>query len=196
MPDPTHIIPEPLAGLTLSATLRKLDPTLSWSAAKKLITTRRLLVNDTLATNDARRLSPGDRLTILAEPFAAPRDPTIRILHLDPDVIVIDKPPHVVTQRPDQERDLSPEKKTLQPTRPPQPPPLPPPPPAQKPRPPPQKKPPPPPPRQPRPKPPPPPPHPYPFVPRPPPRPRHLRPDAVRPLPPRPRSFHRFVHAS
>ena len=117
MPDVAYPpLPEPLAGLTLSATLRKLDPTLSWSAAKKLITTRRLLVNDTLCTNDARRLAVGDRVTVLAEPFVGPRVPAIRILHLDPDVIVIEKPPHVVTQRPDQERDLSDEKKALQPT--------------------------------------------------------------------------------
>ena len=117
MADPTYTIPPALAGETLSATLRKLDPALSWSAAKRLITGRRVAVNDTLATNDARRLAEGDRVTILAEAAApVPREQSVRLLHIDPDVVVVDKPARILSHRPDEEKDFSDERKAQQPT--------------------------------------------------------------------------------
>lgn len=117
MPDPTHTIPPALAGQTLSATLRQLDGTLSWSAAKRLITSRRVLVNDTLATNDARRVSDGDRVTILDEPQApVPREQSVRLLHIDADVVVVEKPARVLSHRSGEEKDFSEERKAQQPT--------------------------------------------------------------------------------
>lgn len=117
MADPTYTIPPASAGATLSAALRQLDTTLSWSGAKRLITTRRVMVNDTLATNDARRVAAGDRVTILAEAAApVPREQSVRLLHIDPDVVVVEKPARVLSHRPDEEKDFSDERKAQQPT--------------------------------------------------------------------------------
>ncbi|HZZ44464.1 MAG TPA: RluA family pseudouridine synthase [Tepidisphaeraceae bacterium] len=117
MPDSRHTISADLAELTLSATLRKLIPSLSWSGAKKLIVNRHVLVNNVLATNDARRLAINDEVKIFAEPNApVMQSRSIRMLHIDPDLVVVEKPPHIVTQRPDAEKDLPEEKKLLQPT--------------------------------------------------------------------------------
>jgi 23S rRNA pseudouridine1911/1915/1917 synthase len=111
-----HQVPDELAGETLSAALRRLDSSLSWSAAKRLVTGRRVLVNDALSTNDARRVGAGDRVTILDEPREAGVHRAVRLLHIDPDVVVVEKPAGVLSLRPDEERGFSEEKKALQPT--------------------------------------------------------------------------------
>lgn len=117
MPARTITISADLAGQTLAAALRRLVPELSWSAAKRLIVTRRVLVNGTLCLNDARRLGDGDVLTIHEQSLApVKREHDIRILHIDPDLIVIDKPAGVVTLRRDEESGFSDERKELQPT--------------------------------------------------------------------------------
>lgn len=117
MSNAAHKVSADLEGETLAAGLRRLGGNLSWSVVKKLIAGRKVLVNGALATNDARRLKTGDELTVLQEPYAqVVREQEIRLLHIDPDLVVVDKPPFIVSQRPDQERNLSEEKKALQPT--------------------------------------------------------------------------------
>jgi 23S rRNA pseudouridine1911/1915/1917 synthase len=115
--DQTFTIPPELDGHALPAALRKLAPSLSWSQAKRAISGRRVEINSTLCLNGARRLKAGDLLTLLAESRPpVPREQSVRILHIDPDVIVIDKPPGVITVRPRDEEGFTDEQRDVQPT--------------------------------------------------------------------------------
>lgn len=110
-------VPDALEGQTLAAVLRRWQPEMSWSVAKRMIVTRRVTVNGTLCLNDARRLRAGEEVTLLEEPGApVPREHDVRVLRIDPDLIVIDKPAGVITLRRDEERDMSPQRKSLQPS--------------------------------------------------------------------------------
>lgn len=112
----TFTISPDLAGQSLAAALRRFEPALSWSQAKRLITTRRVEVNGTLCLNDARRLEPGDVLTLLEH--SRPPVPTqldVRVPHVDTDLIVVDKPAGVMTLRRHEEEDFSDDRKDLQP---------------------------------------------------------------------------------
>jgi 23S rRNA pseudouridine1911/1915/1917 synthase len=113
----TFPIPPDLLNCTLAAALRRLVPELSWAQAKRLITTRRVEVNATLCLNDARRLNPGDVLTIHENSLRpVPKAENVRILHVDPDIIVIDKPAGIVSLRRDEESEFTDERKELHPT--------------------------------------------------------------------------------
>jgi 23S rRNA pseudouridine1911/1915/1917 synthase len=110
-------VPPAMAGQTLAAALRQLVPGTSWAQAKRLIETRRVTVNNTLCLNDARRLAEGDVVQISEEPQNAPPSRVdIRILHLDPNLIVIDKPAGIQTLRRDEESNFSDRRKEIQPT--------------------------------------------------------------------------------
>lgn len=104
-----------LDGQTLAAGLRLLMAQLSWSKAKQLIVTRRVEINGTLCLNDARRLNAGDVVTVLDQP-AAPVAQSIRIFHIDPDLIVVEKPPGVETVRRHEEEEFTDQRKELQPS--------------------------------------------------------------------------------
>ena len=111
------IVPPELAGLTLGAALRRLAGPLSWNDARRLVTNRHVQVNGSLALNDARRLSAGETIEVFEEPRRpVPREHNIRLLHIDSDLLVLDKPPGLVTLRRDEERDLSQDRKDLHPT--------------------------------------------------------------------------------
>lgn len=113
----TFTVPDSLADQTLAAVLRQLAAPLSWSEARRLIVNRHVRVGGALALNDARRLRPGELIELFDEPLApVPREQSVRVLHVDPDLIVVDKPAGIVTLRRDEERDLSEEKRDLQPT--------------------------------------------------------------------------------
>ncbi len=115
--DQTFTIPPEMDGHALPASLRKLAPGLSWSQAKRAISGRRVEINSTLCMDGGRRLKDGDVLTLLAEARPpVPREQAVRILHLDPDLIVVDKPPGVITVRPRAEEGFSDEQKDMQPT--------------------------------------------------------------------------------
>src|SRR5688572_15097521 len=113
----TFTISNDLADQTLAAALRKLAAPLSWAEAKRLITTRRVDVNDTLTLNDARRIAAGDVVTIHDHPKnPVPRENDIRLLHIDPHLVVLDKPAGMITLRRDEEQGFSEQRKELQPS--------------------------------------------------------------------------------
>ena len=117
MPEQTFVIDVELAGQTLATALRALRAGVSWSQIKRLITSRRVEVNRTLCLNDARRLSAGDVVVVREQPGApVPGAEDVRILHIDPDLIVIDKPAGIVSLRRDEEAEFSKLRKSLQPT--------------------------------------------------------------------------------
>jgi len=106
-----------LEGETLAAALRALVPNLSWTQAKKLILDRQIEINGVITLNDARRLAAGESISILDQPQPPlPDEHAVRLLHIDPDLLVVDKPAGVLTLRRREEEDFSEERKELQPS--------------------------------------------------------------------------------
>jgi 23S rRNA pseudouridine1911/1915/1917 synthase len=107
---------EPHSGRTVLAALRTWLPGQSWSDLRKLLAARRVLVNDALCLDEARRLTAGESVEVSGRAQAAP--PTgadVRLVWLDDDVVVVDKPAGMITLRHPSERDWSHERKTRQP---------------------------------------------------------------------------------
>src|SRR5262249_53772515 len=106
---------------TLAALLRRHLSGHSWSQVRRLVATRRVQVNGELWLDDARRLKPGDVVTILAQPLPAPPERDVLnlaegIRFLDEHLVVGEKPPGLNTVRHPAELDWSAERKALSPT--------------------------------------------------------------------------------
>src|SRR5437879_3926610 len=87
-----HIRPA-VDGQTLAAVLRRLLPELSWNDAKQLITSRRVHINGNLTLDDARRMKAGDIVKLFEHARApVPTEKDVRVLYVDSDLMVIDKP--------------------------------------------------------------------------------------------------------
>ena len=105
------------AGQTLAALLRQWQPGQSWSQVRKLIAGRRVQLNGELWLDDARRLKAGDTVSILNRPVPAPKlVDSIVIRHIDPHVVVVEKPPGISTVRHPAEREWLEERRLLTPT--------------------------------------------------------------------------------
>jgi len=106
----------PQAGRTVLAALRTWLPGESWSALRKLMAARRILVNGVLCLDEARRLKLGEIVEIASRVQQAPPAAVdVRVVHLDADVIVVDKPAGMITLRHAAERGWSAERKARQP---------------------------------------------------------------------------------
>lgn len=102
---------------TLVSALRNLLPDRSWSQVKALFRQRRVQVNGNLCLDESRRVKAGDVIRISDQPLAAPvTAKDVRIVHLDEQVVVIDKPPGVTTLRHSQEEEWSDRRKQRQAT--------------------------------------------------------------------------------
>jgi 23S rRNA pseudouridine1911/1915/1917 synthase len=110
-------IPADLAGQTLAAILRQHLPGQSWSEVRRLIETRRVLVNGEVWLDPARRLKEGDLLELLPRPAPRPRQPEQMVLrHLDEHLVVVEKPAGIPTVRHPAERAWTVRRKELSPT--------------------------------------------------------------------------------
>jgi 23S rRNA pseudouridine1911/1915/1917 synthase len=101
----------------VASALREWLPGVSWGEARKLLKARRLMLNGNLCVDPARRLKLQDVVKILPHPIAAPpgeRD--VRILYLDAQVVVAEKPSGVTSTRHSEEADWPARRKQLQPT--------------------------------------------------------------------------------
>ncbi|ODA30551.1 hypothetical protein A6X21_05850 [Planctopirus hydrillae] len=97
---PPVVVDSSLVGQTIVATLRKLLPDQSWSAVRKLIEQRRVLVNRYPCFDETRRLTERDRLEVLAHPAPAwPDENSIELLYVDEQIVVALKPEGMVTER-------------------------------------------------------------------------------------------------
>jgi 23S rRNA pseudouridine1911/1915/1917 synthase len=111
-----HIRPV-LDGQTLAAALRGLNAKLSWTEARKLIHNRHIQVNGNLVTDEARRLKTGDVVKVFEQPLApAPSQRDVRVVHIDEDLIIVDKPAGITTLRHSQEQEWDDRRKQRQPT--------------------------------------------------------------------------------
>jgi 23S rRNA pseudouridine1911/1915/1917 synthase len=104
------------SGLTVLAALRHWLPGTSWSSARKLLAGRHVTVNGALCLDEARRLKAGETVALYGATLrSAPSAETVRLVWLDPDVVVVDKPAGMMTLRHAAERNWSARRKERQP---------------------------------------------------------------------------------
>jgi 23S rRNA pseudouridine1911/1915/1917 synthase len=104
-------------GETLGAALREWMAGQSWSQVRKLILSRRVMLNGNICVDDARRLKLPDVVKLLPHPSAAPPTETdVRIVYLDRHVVVVEKPSGVTSTRHHEEKHWTSRRKQIQPT--------------------------------------------------------------------------------
>lgn len=104
------------AGRTLAATLRQHCGG-SLAAARKLVAARRVQLNGNLCLDDSRKLTAGEVMRITSR--SQPKPPTerqIRVVYLDEDLVVFDKPAGITATRHRSEARIHVRRKQLQPT--------------------------------------------------------------------------------
>jgi len=102
---------------TILAELRRCLPGESWAAVRKLLRSRRVAVNGVLCVDEARRLTPGETVTIGTQPFPEPpSEEDVVIRHIDRQVVIVEKPAGMTTLRRASERGWSAARRLRQPT--------------------------------------------------------------------------------
>ncbi|MCA9652150.1 MAG: RluA family pseudouridine synthase [Myxococcales bacterium] len=90
------VAPE-LDGQTVAAVVRSLLDGLPWSKARALCREGRVRHRGAVATDPAARVRAGDEIAVLHTAAPRLREPEIRLLHVDADVVVVDKPAGLVS---------------------------------------------------------------------------------------------------
>ncbi len=104
-------------GQTIAAFLREQIEGASWSQVQKMVRMRHVMIHGNICTDVARRLKEGEVVKILAVAAVAPPQANdVRIVHLDDQVVVVDKPTGVTTTRHTEELSWSPRRRQVQPT--------------------------------------------------------------------------------
>jgi 23S rRNA pseudouridine1911/1915/1917 synthase len=119
-----HDVPEKLfrvlprqVGETVGAALREWLPGQSWSEVRKLIHSRRIMLNGNLCFDPARRLKLQDVVKLLPHPMtAAPEEKDIHLVYLDTHLVVVEKPAGITSTRHKEEKNWPARRKQLQPT--------------------------------------------------------------------------------
>jgi 23S rRNA pseudouridine1911/1915/1917 synthase len=112
-----HHVTDADHGQTLAAFLRPRLSGASWSQVQKLVRSRRVLVHGNVCTDTARRLKDGEVVKVLDVAAAAlPKADDVRIVHLDDDVVVVDKPTGLTTTRHHEELSWPARRRQVQPT--------------------------------------------------------------------------------
>jgi len=89
----------------------------SWSRVQKLVRSRHVMIHGNICTDAARRLKEGEVVKVLPAAAAAPPQPDdVRVVHLDEQVVVVDKPTGVTTTRHSEERSWPARRRQVQPT--------------------------------------------------------------------------------
>ena len=103
---------------TVLAAMRKhLAEQPSWSAVRKLLRSRFVAVGGVLCLDESRRLSRGETVTIADKSLAAPpRDNDVKIHFIDKQIVVVEKPPGMLSLRRKSEYAWPWAKRNLQPT--------------------------------------------------------------------------------
>lgn len=102
---------------TIASALREWLPKASWSEVKRLLKTRRIMLNGNLCDDAGRRLRLQDVVKLLPHSVSAPgREEDVRIRYLDSHIVVVEKPAGMTSTRHADERQLSPRQRQLQAT--------------------------------------------------------------------------------
>ena len=90
---------------------------LSWSSARKLLSSRLVAIGGVLCVDEARRIAKGEVVTVSNTPFPAPpTDKDVKICHVDNEIVVVEKPSGMITLRRNTDLNWSWARKNLQPT--------------------------------------------------------------------------------
>jgi 23S rRNA pseudouridine1911/1915/1917 synthase len=93
-------VPAELAGSTLTSALRHFCVGSTWSQVRRLVEMRRVTVNRVLSLDDSRRLTAGERVTLVPSPLPLPPDDNdTSVRHFDGSIIVAEKPAGMVSLR-------------------------------------------------------------------------------------------------
>jgi len=104
-------------GQTLAAFLRARLDGASWSQVQKLVRSRHVMIHGNICTDVARRLKDGEVVKILDAAAAKPPEADdVRIVHLDDQVVVVEKPSGVTTTRHTEELGWPARRRQVQPT--------------------------------------------------------------------------------
>ncbi len=101
----------------LASMRRHLPDKPSWSAVRRLLRGRFVTIGGVLCLDEARRLASGETVTITDRPVPPP--PTakdVRVLFVDNDVVIVEKPAGMVTLRRKSDLNWSTTRKNQQPT--------------------------------------------------------------------------------
>jgi 23S rRNA pseudouridine1911/1915/1917 synthase len=102
---------------TVTAFLRDQLPGRSWSDVRRLIKSQQVMIDGNLCLDGGRRLRGTEVVKLLAHPTAPPpREEDVRILYLDPHLVVVEKPPRMTSVRHAEEQSWSSRRKQVQPT--------------------------------------------------------------------------------
>ena len=111
-----HVKPEQ-AQQTLSAALRQWLPGKSWSELQRLVRTRHVMVNGNLCLDSGRRLRVNDVVKLAEHPTAPlPKEQDVKIRHLDSQLVIVEKPSGMTSNRHAEERSWPGRRKQIQPT--------------------------------------------------------------------------------
>ncbi len=88
----------------------------SWSQCRQVLTARRVAINGVVTVHEGRRLAEGDVVEVRATGKSPPKAARLAIVFVDRDVVVVDKPPHIVSTRRPEELHWPLAKRLLDPT--------------------------------------------------------------------------------
>ena len=104
-------------GCTLASYLRQQIAGTSWAVAERWIRNRRITVHGNICVDAARRLKSGEVVKFLDVPAAAPPgSEDVKIVFLDDQVVVVEKPAGMTTTRHHEEAGWPTRRRQLQPT--------------------------------------------------------------------------------
>ncbi|MGL5094299.1 MAG: pseudouridine synthase, partial [Planctomycetia bacterium] len=102
---------------TLPAMLRRWIDGASWGQVRRLMETRRVTVNGNVCFDEGRRLKLDEVVKVLETPLAPlPTSEDVVIVHVDAQVVVVEKPAGLTSVRHAEEVDWSEKRKNKQPT--------------------------------------------------------------------------------
>lgn len=105
------------SGQTIAGLLRSWHPGQSWTDARKLLSSRRVLVGGELCCDAARRLKEGDKVEVRASSMRLPsKGEEIHVRFVDEHLVVVEKPAGLCSVRHPAERDWPTKRKKLSPT--------------------------------------------------------------------------------
>ena len=112
-----HHLTESDVGQTLAAFLRSRMEGTAWSRIQKLVRSRHVLVHGNICTDAARRLKAGEVVKVLEVAAAPlPKADDVAVVHVDDDVVVVEKPTGVNTTRHHEEASWPTRRRQVQPT--------------------------------------------------------------------------------
>jgi 23S rRNA pseudouridine1911/1915/1917 synthase len=116
-PGKVHHVTAADRGRTLAAFLREKLDGASWGRVQKMVRSRQVMIHGNICTDVARRLKDGEVVKVLDVAAAAPpKADDVRIVHLDDQVVVVDKPSGITTTRHSEERSWPARRRQVQPT--------------------------------------------------------------------------------